>query len=507
MLTPLIFAAIQAPQLLPAPIVSAALYSNGRALIVRQAEVPAGSTEVVIDALPQAALGTFWIRATGGLEIGSATTVQFKAQQKAPLASVLQLVAANIGRRARLRVWDPEVKAERQVAGQLVALTGELLLVKTDEGTEGFLPSFVRSATIEGEAVVESVMESSTRAIRLQTNGQAGQVTIIGLESGMGWSPAYRLDLGVNDRAELAMRAVITNSLAALERTPVKLVAGSALMTGSGALDPFVSYVLAPQVGRGSGGFGGGGLPPGIDHLGFSPADNSLVFSGAPDAREELMKPIEAGKAGELATFLLSSLTLKPGENGWREVFSRDVRLRRYFTLRSGDFFSRGAETIADQFVELVNESDAVVPNGPLVVLDRGDLVAQTMLPTTPAGGEATIALGQAPRIRSSVKTREVSRRERARKVSESSWLDLVRYEATLTLENTSGQPAEVEFEAGIPARSGQAKSADGRLSAVLVPGPDPEQGGLLVEWKTRLTGKAEGTVTWEVYVPSAGQN
>jgi type II secretory pathway component GspD/PulD (secretin) len=57
-------------------------------------------------------------------------------------------------------------------------------------------------------------------------------------------------------------------------------------------------------LGGGQGGVGGGGqiinlqsgdgnlLPPGVDHLGFDPVDNSIIFQGTPEARDQLLNLI-----------------------------------------------------------------------------------------------------------------------------------------------------------------------------------------------------------------------
>ena len=77
-------------------IVTASLFKNGYAMVVRKLPVTGNSTTTTD--IPQSALGTFWITTTGTLKIAELVATQEERKASGSPASYPEFLSLNIGK-------------------------------------------------------------------------------------------------------------------------------------------------------------------------------------------------------------------------------------------------------------------------------------------------------------------------------------------------------------------------------------------------------------------------
>src|SRR5688500_17727787 len=77
-------------------VTSASLFKNGYAVVIREA--PLTSSEILIENVPQAALGTLWITGSDGVKIKEVIGTQRETKSEVPAKNMDELIAANVGK-------------------------------------------------------------------------------------------------------------------------------------------------------------------------------------------------------------------------------------------------------------------------------------------------------------------------------------------------------------------------------------------------------------------------
>ncbi len=101
------------PTTVKASVVSASMFKNGYAVVLREFAVPsAGDYELA--SLPPSSVGTLWFTAMGGVKLTSVKTVTHEQSSVTEWGSIDAILQNNIWRKAEARLHLQAVRAYRQ---------------------------------------------------------------------------------------------------------------------------------------------------------------------------------------------------------------------------------------------------------------------------------------------------------------------------------------------------------------------------------------------------------
>ncbi|MCP4642525.1 MAG: DUF4139 domain-containing protein [bacterium] len=261
--------AADTPELWPdLPIVELTVFKDGHAFVVHEGDVPTTeSGDVVLDGLPNPVLGTFWPaclddRATLVSVVSGTDTVQ-KDQAVADLPSLLR---ANVGRKVVVTDHNGEVipgtiveagSGEAESGAQQAAPpTGDLLLLRTDEGLMALSMSRVRDVRFPGEHSLTHPKDEERHRLTLRldwggrTPAKSVRIGLVYVQFGFRWIPGYRVDLDGEGLATVELEGTLINELATLHDATVHLVVGVPNITFAGKADPMGLQQAAAAVSR-----------------------------------------------------------------------------------------------------------------------------------------------------------------------------------------------------------------------------------------------------------------
>jgi len=251
------------------PVREVTVFKDGHAFVLRETTRPADAAgRIVLDELPEPVLGTFWPYAASGERLLSATAARERVSAERSALNLVELVRANAGCEVVLVETDG-TKNE----GRLLGLTqrdaeeieandpegarprlpelGTIVLLATSSGTRAVPVEHVRELEVRGE-LVRRFSEQALRdrlTLRVDQAGGAVTVGVAYVQKGLRWIPAYRIELGADDRAAVRLEATLVNDLVDLEHVTVHLVIGAPRFEFAGELDPIALREVAAGIG------------------------------------------------------------------------------------------------------------------------------------------------------------------------------------------------------------------------------------------------------------------
>ena len=283
----------------PAPptarLVGASLFKNGFAVTQRLVDVPRPGTTTVVP-IPQGAMGTLWFTPSEGLTLDSVVVEnEAGAASTTPLGSLEAILLANVGRTATLTTIETTAATSTtKVTGRIVSAAGSIVVVDAGTGVRAIVKASVVGVEGKGLRSTGEGPAFSHRVMRLRTLGKPGRVSIVALERGLTWTPAYAVNLQPDGKTlVLVAKATVSNDLERLSGLDCRFVTGFPNLPFMDTLDPLVSYLMATPAGFPGGGFGGGGMGGGgfggqqmaaARSVGYNEADRTLAANAqAPD--------------------------------------------------------------------------------------------------------------------------------------------------------------------------------------------------------------------------------
>src|SRR5262245_62109989 len=200
-------------------LVTASLFKNGIGYVAREAALPAGDGEALIEGLPAAVHGTLWVYTRGdGAALRDLVAFDRESAQLTPALSVAELIEANIGETVEARLAGDKV-----IRGTIVAVpasrlapppmvptrvlyaapvpTGEtasLVLLKTDGGMVALNKNSIEQiARLGGPLKTNVARKTRAPALSLRATNPSGKgrVAIHYLARGISWAPSYVVDI------------------------------------------------------------------------------------------------------------------------------------------------------------------------------------------------------------------------------------------------------------------------------------------------------------------------
>ncbi|HEY3783596.1 MAG TPA: hypothetical protein VGL56_21135 [Fimbriimonadaceae bacterium] len=430
------FACMQAST--PKPqVIAASIFKNGYTLLVREVPVQ-GSGEITLTDLPHPSLGTFWISASDGIQIEDVIRRQDISKEKRMRnAGVFtDILDANLGKVVRLTII--ENGSNKTVEGKLLTNQGDIVLVRTTDETLALLKSKITDISAPGGNLAYQVPDPPpfTDVVDIKFNSKgSGKIYLVGIESGMIWTPGYSLDISDKKNVHLTAKATVVNDLAELKDIDAQFVSGFPNVPFLGQIEPFLSSQVYAQEN-----FGGGG------RAGFALQN---APAAAPTARDEsnTASSFATGEEGtqneDLYFYKHPHMTLKSGERGYYILFDFTAPYNDLYTVDLPNTVSDNtnyqlASGVPDVWhtIRFKDQTKEPLTTGTATVFQDGQVLGQDTLTYTSIGATADVKMAKALDVHADQDEIEVSRERGALKLWNGIQLDLVTVKGSVQLES-----------------------------------------------------------------------
>ena len=385
-----------------------AAFKNGLGFFLQEGEANLTDGWAVSEALPAAALGTYWVgSAKAGVSVERLVALQEDETKTVPAASIQEMLEANVGKFVSLTVGD------KLIEGKLTAAPSTVALIETPRGTVAVNKNSISWVQFAGTADANRSVTEKVKRLKFKINGAKDKapVTIGYLQKGITWSPAYLVELLDNGKARLTMQGLLANDVEDIDGADVYFVVGYPNFMFANILSPltltqsvtdFVQSLSNPQQPR-YGMYGGmvqaqmTANYAGYDYEAAAPRADFGYSTGTetPGAPEE-----------DLFLYQIKDASLKKGERAYYTVFTAEVPYEHIYEWAVPD--SSGVQP--NGYVEtnmrpeqispenqvwhklrLTNSSKYPWTTAPGMAISNGQPLSQDMLAYTPKGAKGDL--------------------------------------------------------------------------------------------------------------------
>ena len=387
-----------------APIVRAALFKNGYALIVREVSA-APSDAFLIDETVRPVHGTLWFAPGDKLSVTGVKRIGTHPNRN-PFAD---FSATYAGRRVTVTLRPSGAAQPRVLTGTVVQPGEQKDEIATHSsffalrGVDGKLTVFPRGeiAAIESDGINADLPEQKRMLLvnRADTKGKPFMMSY--LTSGLTWAPAYRIALGP-DKLQLDESATVINELEDLKDVEVDLVSGFPNLAYLGVTSPLAT-------GMTMGGFlaqlnGGRNTP--VYARNFALAAGSFAAKAEMDSFSPLP---ETGLSQDIHFIPAGKITLAKGDvlyktpttatTGYERLVEWNIPDRR-------DRWGRVSRNSNDDpsgdlwdAVRFKNPLESPITTAPVEIIDGRKLLGQTTIQWVNPGEETTVRIAKAQTV------------------------------------------------------------------------------------------------------------
>ena len=483
------------------PVKEITVFKDGHAFVLHAGSMPTdGAGNVVLDALPQPVLGTFWPYAAGkDAKLAAVTASTRKVKFDRTALTLRELIEANVG--AQVMVTEsqtgvypatidsiPSQSGEELEAtsppgaGEKLGVPGGTVLLRTGSGTKVVSFDRITDVTFLKDPNKRVAREEfrNLLTLRLDWDGKPARkqadVGLMYLQKGVRWIPSYKVTVDGKGQAVVRLQATVINEMTDLDDVAANLVIGVPSFAFAQTPDPIGLQQAAAQLSQYFVQPGSGGASGPYDNAGFALSNAIMTQSArmsevrqvrqpqvaAPSDAANLGGDVESrGKTEDLFLFRVEHLTLKKGQRAvlpvaewtvpYKDVYVLDVPVAPPPEVMRGFDTARQAE-VARQLraprvmhqVRLANSTDAPFTTAPALVLSNGRVVAQGMMNYTAPGGTFDLDLTAAVDVHVRKADEEVRRTPNAQEWNSSRFMR-IDMAGKITLTNFSKQPLAIE--------------------------------------------------------------
>lgn len=493
-------------------IVSASVFKPGIAMIVREVKVPAGKGKYKLDVLPDILDGSFWYGSNDGAVVGDVQTKLRIGEKsvKTEAKSIAEYLTSNEGKQVKLTVANAK-GGEDEVEGTIVSVSPQI----TIKLANGHLRTVNIGSVVDldptglssaGEIKVPTVNEQIDFEV---TASKPATVRFLTLENGAAWQGSYMVVLGDQD-AKITGKAQLVVGGLKFENTDVQVLAGLPALpkdtkfdlaagVGSmvawlrGAQEPYRAlregprdpYTLIQSVlqqaqsrvrttyadsstfagyGFGGGGFGGG---QGAYVGAIGTADFDAQYSNSSQAQQERSADESLARVEDLYSYPLGKVSLDPGDRLTRILVDESAHYERLYRwevsmVRSQPYDQPHERDRVVKLLRLQNRGKLPWTGGKALVMKDNNPLAETDMPFTAAGQDASLELGDVQDIPVNRTSKEL-RREQTTILGR--YYNAVTVETTLTVENPRSEAITMEIRHDV---GGEVLSAEGAEITVM---------------------------------------
>jgi hypothetical protein len=488
------------------PIREVTSFKDGHAIVLRSGSLtPVESGALILDEIPRATMGTFWVKSDGAAPVRSVRVETLATSAPTAATSIEDLLRANVGRSIRFRIGNdetlrtatltrliesapppPDETAARWSARGAAAPASPTFTALLAEGDDVLAvpASSLQDVTFLGGApsltfTAPRDAERMTIALDWGTAAPAPTpISIMYLERGLRWIPSYRVTMLEGNRAHVELQGTLINELADLDGTIVHLAIGAPSFAFSHTPDPMALRESLNELGL--------FFRRATDGRTASMFDNAIMGqstrmgerrTGGVEADATIEGFAASERTEDLFVFTLHGVQLPKGARMVVPITSYDVPAETLYrldlpaspptsSLASVDpnvlrsIAEAQARPIARTILRLTNDNDRGFPltTAPAIVLKDGRTLAQGLMTYASPGARADLDIGAALDI--AVSTRE---EETGRDPSGIEWqsdrfarID-IGFKATLRNHKTHAARVEVrKLALGLPTSVGQ---------------------------------------------------
>ncbi|MHC4294063.1 MAG: hypothetical protein ACYSTL_00590 [Planctomycetota bacterium] len=480
-----------------------AVFKDGHAFVLHSGQMPTDPDgNVRMDYLPTPVLGTFWPYANEkNAELTAVLASRRKVIVSRTALNLIELLRANVGADviitevdgkcypARIEHLPSRASSELELnappgVGEVLPQLGQVVLLKTDEGTKVVDINRIRDITFK-EAHNSNVENEEFRnllTLQLSWKDKArptADVGIMYLQKGIRWIPHYKVDIDGNGSATVKLQGTIINELVDLEDVKVHLVIGVPTFRFSEMVDPISLQQQAVQLSQ------------------YFRRDSQTAYAlsnaimsqaaereaGATSGPRPPQSPEVTGsqQTEDLFVFDVEHITLKKGQRMVLPIAEFKLPYRDVFTLRVpftppaeawGDIqrhywqASRGSRDpevarlmSAPKFmhqIRLTNKSEYPLTTAPAMIFSEDTVLGQGMISYTPVGADVDLLTTAAVNIEIEKEETETNRKLAALRWNNHDYarIDLA---GRLKLTNYHDKPVELEITRYVLGNVGEA--------------------------------------------------
>ncbi len=462
------------------PVKEVTVFKDGHALVLHSGKMPTDkSGNVLMDYLPTPILGTFWSYASDkNCELTSVVASPRKVLVERTALNIREILEANTG--ADVVITDvnnnsfhativgiPERNCEEleKTAGpngdQKLPVQGNLILLKTSEGTKVMKIERIRNVAFEGEykSRVRKTEFRNLLTLKLDWKGKPRERADVGMmyvQKGLRWIPSYKVTIDGSGSAKIKLQGTLINDLTDLQDVKMHLVIGVPTFQFKDMVDPISLQKTIARVVRRSRGSESSRL-------------STAIMSQVADMRSANEQvPVEASpevtgseQSEDLFVFDVEHVTLKKNQRmvipitaftiPYTDIYTVDIpftpppetwsQLRGRHETELGRLF-RAPKAV--HRIRLNNKSKYPLTTAPALVMRNDRVIAQGIMRYTSAGSETDLELTTAVDIRIEKKDKESERTPNAVRWQDHQYgrIDL---RGTIKLTNYRKHPVQLE--------------------------------------------------------------
>lgn len=496
--TAALFACLITPGLAPAlaaagaddvelPVREVTVFKDGHALVLREGRAPTNAQgDVQLFELPNPVLGAFWpYSARDGVELRAVTAGATTVDGERPVRGLWELLEQNVG--ATIAFRDTSNERKQGVIESLVGEgsrgggsggAGPMVGVRIESGLHLAPIASLRDVTFLTGDVDQTTTENTSRNMLTMDldwgaarPGDEADVGLMYLQRGLRWIPSYRITIDGEGGALVELQATLVNELIDLDEVTMNLVIGAPSFAFAGTPDPIGLQDQIAQLGQHFDRRAQTGLAM-ADAL-MSQARFGERMDVQPEAGAGASpEVIGGGRTEDLFVFTLTGVSLKQGERmvipvaeysaTYEDVFRLDLPIapppfawQHFNTQQQRDVANLLHKPRARHIIRITNGDEYPITTAPALVMSRAGgaeggqpgrarVLAQGLIPYTPARATADLAINEAFDIEFEQSERETERRMNDT-IFNGSHFHYAQLAGSMTLTNHRDAPVRVE--------------------------------------------------------------
>ena len=503
---------LQQKTLTSMPVKEVSVFKDGYAFLLHEGTLPTdASGNVLLDNLPSPVLGTFWAysRQPGATLSSVLAGVQPVTTERKAL-SLRELISANpncevivnengVKYSATLLGIGPKTPGIPEPIAPFSGLTTLLskentVYLRTPEGIREVDVARIQDIEFKSKpkTTVPQTQDRNIISLRMKWQDKAAKEAQVGmfyLQQGIRWIPEYQFTLDGKGNLTVKLQATLLNELLDLDDVTMRLVVGVPDFRFKGELDPIA---LQGTVARLSSHFQpGNNFSNAIRSQVTSNFGNNNMTNGAADDTQNVEAPANAAmysgpelsgaeKMQDLYVFTLNNISMKKGQRmkvpiaeytlSYEDIYTVELAamppreaLLQMSSNYQRDIQQRPTTPVVKHILRIRNTNDYPITTAPVLVMQDGKPLAQSMTSYTTSKGMLDLELTTAIDINVRQSEQEVSRTQNAAQwqaPGRTEMVPLARVDlaGSIKLTNLRGTPTHIEVTRRL---AGNISSAD----------------------------------------------
>jgi hypothetical protein len=473
------------------PVKEVTVFKDGHAFVLHEAKMTAdASGDVVLDYLPRAVLGTFWVySATDAMKLRNVVSGTKIVTMGKTAMTTAELIEANAGKRVRFRdtrgeemegviIGVPkqttEELAKNSVPGAAPQLPvkGQMAMIKVAEGIKVVELASLREVIFldEPSSSIEACEFRNLMNLRFgkEKAGSSADISMMYVQRGIRWIPSYRVEIDGKGKAKLKLQATIINELKDLSDVKAHLVIGVPSFAFKDTVDPMSMQETVARLGAA---FRDGSQSQQMFSNSIMSQQVGVYYdrprsSTNADTIDLGPEVAGAGANEDLFVFTLEHIALKKGERMVMQIAEYDFAYKDAYTLDlpfspPGEMMHNiGSEQQLEMaklmsnpkvkhIIRFTNSSKQPITTAPATIVKDGGVLAQGMTKYTSPGNNCDMELTVAVNILVRRTDTEAGRQPNAMKVNGRDF-EKVMLAGSISIANNDKKAVDVEVKRSV---------------------------------------------------------